>query len=87
MFWYDDQSPGVADELESSVAATVSRVLAWPTAAPIFPNWDREPTVRSRRVVGFPYRVIYYLTDAELVIVAYAHQRRKPRYWEHRLVN
>ena len=29
--------------------------------------------------------LLYYLTDAEVVIVAYAHNRRKPRYWEHRL--
>lgn len=41
--------------------------------------------VRSASVKVFPYRVIYYLTDTSVVIVAYAHNRRKPDYWQHRL--
>ena len=51
----------------------------------MFPGWDEEPVVRSKRVRVFPYRVLYYLTDTSVVIVAYAHTRRKPRYWQHRL--
>jgi hypothetical protein len=29
--------------------------------------------------------VLYYLTDTSVVIVAYAHARRKPGYWRHRI--
>lgn len=36
-------------------------------------------------VTVFPYRVLYYLTDTSFVILAYAHNRRKPKYWDHRL--
>lgn len=33
----------------------------------------------------FPYRIVYYVTDTSIVILAYAHQRRQPDYWQHRL--
>lgn len=32
----------------------------------------------------FPYSIVYLLHDAELRIVALAHQRRKPGYWRGR---
>lgn len=60
-------------------------MLDWPEAARVFPGWNELPVVRSASVRVFPYRVLYYLTDTEVVIVAYAHNRRKPKYWEHRL--
>ena len=69
----------------AEVEDAVLGVLDWPRAAPVFPGWDEEPVVRSKRVRVFPYRVLYYLTDTSVVIVAYAHTRRKPRYWQHRL--
>lgn len=48
-------------------------------------DWNREPVVRRKGVAGFPYGIIYYLTDSEIVIVAYAHEKRRPGYWRHRL--
>lgn len=33
----------------------------------------------------FPYRVVYLVHEDELVIVAYAHDRREPGYWDRRM--
>lgn len=52
---------------------------------PLLRGWDREPIVRPKSVAGFPYGVIYYATDSEIVIVAYAHEKRRPGYWKHRV--
>nr|WP_281177584.1 hypothetical protein [Kribbia dieselivorans] len=41
--------------------------------------------MRSMAVGVFPYRLLYYLTESDFVILAYAHERRKPGYWQHRL--
>lgn len=40
-----------------------------------------------RRVLlhGYPYSIIYVPEPDEIYIVAVAHQRREPRYWEGRL--
>lgn len=45
----------------------------------------RDPIVRSASVPDFPYRIIYFVTRDELVLIAYAHERRKPGYWKRRL--
>lgn len=84
-FWYDDQQLYLGDDFHDAIEVTIQRVLDWPQAAPVFPGWCELPVVRSASVNVFPYRVIYYRTDTSVVIVAYAHSRRKPGYWLHRL--
>lgn len=53
--------------------------------APVFPGWDREPVVHARSVKRFPFQVIYYLTDTDLRVIAFAHNQRKPSYWKDRV--
>ncbi|MGP5050836.1 type II toxin-antitoxin system RelE/ParE family toxin [Brachybacterium sp. JB7] len=81
--WYEAARTDLGDDFLSEVGATEWQVLDWPEAARVFPGWNELPVVRSASVRVFPYRVLYYLTDTEVVIVAYAHNRRKPKYWEH----
>ncbi|WIY82141.1 hypothetical protein [Propionimicrobium sp. PCR01-08-3] len=44
-----------------------------------------EPQIYSRRVSGFPFHVIYFFHEAEIMVVVCAHERRRPGYWEYRL--
>ncbi|MGO1544140.1 MAG: hypothetical protein ACTHXA_07340 [Gulosibacter sp.] len=60
-------------------------ITEWPGAAPIYYGWNREPIMRSKRLKRFPYLVLYFVTDVELVIVAFSHTRREPDYWKDRL--
>lgn len=83
--WYDDEQPGLGDAFYDAIDETLRHVLAWPLAAPVFPGWEGTPEVRSAGVGVFPYRVLYCVTDTSVVILAYAHQRRSPGYWTHRL--
>lgn len=46
-------------------------------------QWEYPEAV----VRGFPYRILYALLPDALVILAYAHERRKPGYWIHRASN
>lgn len=50
-----------------------------------WPDWDREPEVRSKGVETFPYRVVYFVRGESLVIVAIAHAKRRPGYWKDRV--
>lgn len=83
--WYETQQAYLGEDFLAAIEAAVQGVLNWPQAAPVFPGWSDEPVVRSKSVRVFPYRVLYYVTDASIVILAYAHQRRRPGYWQHRL--
>ncbi|MBX3103776.1 MAG: type II toxin-antitoxin system RelE/ParE family toxin [Microbacteriaceae bacterium] len=83
--WYDDQRPYLGEDFYDAIDATIQHVLDWPLSSPVFPDWDELPVIRSASVSVFPCRVIYYLTETSVVIVAYAHNRRKPGYWQNRL--
>jgi hypothetical protein len=76
---------GLGDEFDIEVAKAVDDIEWSPDAWPKFPGWDRLPVVRSRKIGVFPYRVVYFVRDDELLIVAFAHQSRRPGYWKHRV--
>ena len=86
-FWYDDERAGLGTDFYDAVDEAIAYIRDCPEAAPVFPGWDEEPTIRSKRVRTFPYRVIYYVTGTTIMIVAYSHNRRRPGYWQHRLTH
>lgn len=59
----------------------------WPDAGQPFTTVDDGTVIRSRSVRGYPYRIVYIVEPERVVILAYAHERRKPGYWLHRLHN
>lgn len=81
--WYDEE-PGLGDRFLDAIDDALNQILNWPLSAPLFPGWESLPLVRSMRVSVFPYRVIYYIADTEIVVLAYSHQKRHPWYWHHR---
>lgn len=67
-------------KFEQAVAEAVRSAVAHPErGAP------RSKNTRRWLVKGFPFGVIYRATDAEVVIVAVAHQRKRPEYWSQRI--
>lgn len=83
--WYETEQSGLGVDFLAKAEEAVQQILDWPNMAPVFPGWDREPIVHTRSVERFPFQVIYYLTDTDLRVIAFAHNRRKPRYWEERI--
>ncbi len=81
--WYDDAATG-QELLDASRSARTS-IADLPSAWPPVPDWARLPVVRRKGIAGFPYNVIYYVSDNEIVIVAYAHEKRRPNYWRDRV--
>lgn len=57
----------------------------WPHAAPSFIAADDARVIRSKVVRRYPYRIVYTVEPDAILILAYAHERRKPDYWIHRL--
>jgi plasmid stabilization system protein ParE len=77
--FYDLESPGLGDVFLAEVEHALTQVDAFPEAAQ--PLRDR---VRRRLVHTFPYALLYSLRTDEVRILAVAHQRRRPFYWEDR---
>lgn len=86
--WYDDPATGqeLLDATRKARHGTARQSMAkMPDAWPPDRDWNRKPVVRRKGVTGFPYGIVYYVTDNEIVIVADAHEKRLPGYWKHRL--
>jgi plasmid stabilization system protein ParE len=84
-FWYERQEPGLGDRLVVQVAVAIDFVRAWPDASPLWRGRQRVPAVRRKSVKGFPYGVVYLVRDGEVIVIAYAHDKRRPGYWRSRL--
>ena len=78
--YYNERRAGLGQQFFVEVEATIQRVLDFPLAwSSLSQNTRRCLTNR------FPYGVIYQVKDAEVRIIAIAHQKRRPGYWEDRL--
>ena len=83
--WYEDQAPGIGLTLIDRAQQARLDIADWPNAAPPFTTADDGTVIRSKAVRGYPYRVVYAVEPDVILILAYAHERREPGYWLHRL--
>ena len=74
--WYEERSPLSAVAFEQELIAAVSRLAEAPMRYPVAEHGTRRLVLRR-----FPYNVFYRVGTEEIVIVAVAHQKRRPGYW------
>ena len=85
VLWYEDRAPGTGLILIDRAAQARADIGAWPEAAPLVPDWVGRLAVRAKSIRGFPYRIMYVVHEGSVLILAYAHEKRRPGYWEDRL--
>ena len=79
--WYEDSRLGLGAEFFDAVEQTLSRIEAHPeVGAAAF----GDPDLRRVLIPRFPYQVVYRLPLGEIVIVAFAHLKRRPGFWKRR---
>jgi plasmid stabilization system protein ParE len=62
----------------------VDRLLDWPGSGAELSTPATGRTFRHAKIPRSRYHIIYYIEDDVLMIVAVAHERRKPLYWTDR---
>lgn len=78
--WYAAQAPGLGDAFLIETLKSIQLIEQFPTA------WHAlTPQIRRCRLRRFPYSVIYTQDGSDLLVLALAHQHRKPDYWRNRL--
>ncbi len=82
--WYETRREGLGVEFLDEIDATIRRVLEAPFSGAAVPRLRPDLPVRRLATRRFPYHVIYLVADAELRILAVAHDRRRPGYWRAR---
>ena len=77
--FYEASVPGLGDAFLDDVERAIENIRKSPRiGAPIGRTFRRAVLRR------FPFTVVYAERDAEIVIVAIAHDRRRPGYWRGR---
>jgi plasmid stabilization system protein ParE len=80
--WYYERSPLSATAFAHAVDKAVSRIRKAPNSFPLADH-DTRKFVLQR----FPFNIFYRPSEAEIVIVAAAHQKRRPGYWSDRVID
>lgn len=83
--WYESTRPGWGDVFMDAVDTAINSILDPAIRWGFYQDRRSEPQVYSRSVAGFPFQVIYLLVEDEVLVVAYAHERRLPGYWADRV--
>lgn len=78
--YFDGQVTGLGDKFIHDVEAAVRAIREHPeSGSPVSRN------VRKKVLGAFPFNIFYVVTGEEVVIVAVAAHRRRPRYWRRRV--
>ena len=78
--YYSSIRPELGLRFEQEVADAVRSAVAFPErGAP------RSKSTRRWLVKGFPFGIIYRVNEAGVLIVAVAHERKRPEYWAQRV--
>ena len=73
--WYAERSEPAA-AFRQEVDHSIQRISQSPEQFP-----KTRGDARRFVMLRFPFSIVYSLTETEIVIVAIAHQRRRPGYW------
>jgi plasmid stabilization system protein ParE len=79
--WYEERRAGLGFELMARIDKELRRIAEQPLADPM---WRTDRDYRRHVVTRFPYVIFFRIEAEEIVVVAIAHARRKPSYWQDR---
>ncbi len=74
--FYDFESAGLGQRFKEEVRKAAVRIAEYPQA------WSIERgEVRKCLLHTFPYKLLYSVEEDHILVLAVAHQHRKPDYW------
>jgi toxin ParE1/3/4 len=80
--WYESERAGLADELLRDARSAFERLAVGDHGTPV----PRAATdARRVALTRFPLWVVFVERDGEVVVVALAHERRRPDFWGARI--
>lgn len=77
--YYDDENIGLGAAFAQEVEDAIQLILSYPSAWPTMGG-----DVRRCMLGRFPYGIIYTTFDERILIIAVAHAKRAPGYWQSR---
>ncbi len=79
--FYQSRLPGLGADYVAEFDAVMTHIC---TAPNFFPT-IAAPDIHKAGLNRFPFHVIYRVMSTQIIVLAVAHQRRRPAYWMGRL--
>ena len=83
--WYEQQREGLGQDFVDELEVRLRRAVEVPGAGRLEPNAPEQFALRWYSLKRFPYALLTGQLGDRRVVVAVAHERRKPGYWKRRL--
>ncbi|MFA3783780.1 type II toxin-antitoxin system RelE/ParE family toxin [Melioribacteraceae bacterium 4301-Me] len=74
--YYNMQNESLGNKFIVEVERTLSIIQKYPDAFPQYTKHSKKAVV-----IAFPYNIIYSIHKEKIIVIAVAHQHRKPNYW------
>lgn len=85
VLWYEQRRAGLGARFLDAIDATLENIAAFPRAEARVPRVSAGIPARRLPVNKFPFHVVFLETEHALWVLAFAHDRRRPNYWKHRV--
>lgn len=76
IWFYELEQSGLGQRFKTEVRQAIKRIQQYPYACPI-----ERGSIRKCLVHRFPYTIFYSIEQEIIIVLAIAHQHRKPDYW------
>ena len=80
--WYEERRDGLGEEFVAAVDEVLLRIAEAPKS---FPRWTgtekAAAVIRKAPVERFPYVIAFEEHKRHVLVLAFAHQKRRPLYW------
>jgi plasmid stabilization system protein ParE len=83
--WYERQRRGLGLEFLVAIGAAVELIQRQPMGGTPVPGVKDDVPAQRMVLRRFPYAVVFLELETEIRILAFAHKRRRPAYWQQRL--
>ncbi len=84
-YWYETQRAGLGREFRQALKQSLEILREGIVTGIPWPGALGERGVKRIPMKRFPYNVVFAAIDENIVVLAVAHQRRRPGYWRHRV--
>lgn len=83
--WYKERDAEVARRFLGEARTVAAAIARKPLRFPVLVEPAMNPPIRRALFPGFPYAMIFLVTDDVIHVLAVAHQHRAPGYWLYRI--
>ncbi|MDO8349656.1 MAG: type II toxin-antitoxin system RelE/ParE family toxin [Gallionella sp.] len=80
--FYEVRLPGLGADYLAEFEAAMAHICRSPRFSPKI----AEPNIHKAGLKRFPFHVIYRVESTQVLVLAIAHQRRRPVYWSGRVL-